>query len=320
MNMAKTVLIFSLAFFIVNTSLANAQNKDPSPILAVFLLENRGSPLTPNEIQALTDYLSTKLGEGGDFKIIPREEIRKRLKEQQKESYKACYDQSCQIDVGRELAAQMTLTSNVSRVGSSCIITTGLFDLAKGATINTATARARCDADELIAAIEEVAAKLKGQEVKPIVQQVQTPPPVTQPVQQVQPMQMMPMRQPRTKSTFVACLLSFFPGGGMYYLERWGWGTFYLLSWSASLGLMVGGLADRDTSSDPPAYTWVGVAGYAGFYIANLIHTYIAASGWKDPDFDYSQQPGYQFRPVNTAPMGFQHNPAIVFPVFQDRF
>ena len=57
-----------------------AQEKKP-PVVAVFLIENRGSPLSPDELLALTDYLSTKLGERGKFQIIPRDEIRRRLKD-----------------------------------------------------------------------------------------------------------------------------------------------------------------------------------------------------------------------------------------------
>ncbi len=316
---------------------SHAQEKTTPPIVAVFVLENRGSPLTPDELQALTDYLSTKLGEGGHFQMIPRQEIKKRLTAQKKESFKACYDQSCQIEVGRELAAQLTVSSSVSRVGSSCILTAGLFALKKGATINTATARATCDADALIEAIEKVADKLKGLETaaaKPPTQpQIKPQPqPVVQPAVQPQlvPQQRLypqaPLRQPRTKSTTVACLLSFLPGGGMYYLGKWGWGTTYLVGIIGGLGLFTTGIkktsdGDSSTSSNLDAMGYTGLALFLGIGVASLIHTYVAADNWKDPDFDYTrQQSNFQSAFVPTRPKAYNAYPALVFPVFGDQF
>jgi hypothetical protein len=139
-----------------------AQGGGPAPITAVFRIENRGSDLSGDEVDALTDYLGTKLGEGGRFHIIPREEIRRRLIEQKKESYKSCYDKKCQVEVGRELAAQFSVSAAVSRVGTRCLITAAMYDLKKAATWRTATAKADCNADALLVAVEEIAAKLTG--------------------------------------------------------------------------------------------------------------------------------------------------------------
>ncbi|MBW1807039.1 MAG: hypothetical protein JRJ87_02510, partial [Deltaproteobacteria bacterium] len=91
-----------------------AQDEKVAPILAVFEIENRGSPLSAQELLSLSDYLASKLGEGGNFRIIPRDEIRKRLLIQKAESHKACYDKSCQIEIGRELAAQMTVSASIN--------------------------------------------------------------------------------------------------------------------------------------------------------------------------------------------------------------
>ncbi len=99
--------------------IVRSQVSDSPPIVAVFLMESRGSPLSGDELVGLTDYMATRLGEQGRFQIIPRDEIRKRLVDQKSRSYKDCVDRSCQIEIGRELAAQYTVSSSISKVGSS---------------------------------------------------------------------------------------------------------------------------------------------------------------------------------------------------------
>jgi|GEM_PF-1520957 len=143
------------------------QQKDPAPVTAVFRIENRGSELSTAEVDALTDYLATKLGEQGRFQIIPREEIRRRLVKQKRESYKSCFDKTCQVEVGRELAAQFSVSASISKVGSKCLITAAMYDLKKAATWRTATAKAACNADALLVAVEEIAAKLAGTAAAP---------------------------------------------------------------------------------------------------------------------------------------------------------
>ncbi|MBW1810499.1 MAG: hypothetical protein JRJ87_20040 [Deltaproteobacteria bacterium] len=46
-----------------------------SPVLAVFNLEDDSGRLTKKMRLALTDYLSTRMGEGGLFQVVPRAEI-----------------------------------------------------------------------------------------------------------------------------------------------------------------------------------------------------------------------------------------------------
>jgi hypothetical protein len=140
-----------------------AYAQDPkAPVVAVFEIENRGSPLSAQQMITLTEYLGTKLGERGMYRIIPRQEIRARLTEQKKESYQQCFDQSCQIEIGRELAAEFTVSSSIGRVGKLCLITASIYDLRKAATARTATAKGPCQVEDLVDAIEEVAEKLQG--------------------------------------------------------------------------------------------------------------------------------------------------------------
>jgi len=137
------------------------------PIVAVFDMEDRGAGLSKATLNNLTDYLAAMLTEGG-YQVIPRTQIRERLKQQQTESYKQCFDQSCQIELGKELAAQKSLATKVLKIGKKCRVTGDLYDLKRAASERAATAGSGCSEDELLAAVEEVAAKLTGKQVEPL--------------------------------------------------------------------------------------------------------------------------------------------------------
>ena len=129
--------------------------------VAVFDIQDQSKVLSRTELDGLTDYLAGKLAEGGLFHVVPREEIKKRLLEQKKDSYKQCYNQSCQIEIGREIAAQKTLSLKISPIGSSCIVTAALYDLKKAATDATATTRGTCAKDDYLSQIEKIVDKFR---------------------------------------------------------------------------------------------------------------------------------------------------------------
>lgn len=139
---------------------APALAQQHAPVVAVFLMESKGSTLEADEVNGLTDYMSAKMGESGRFQIIPRDEIKKRLVAAKADTYKDCYDTSCQIEVGKELAAEFSISSSIAKVGSQCLITASVWDLRRSTQIRSATDKAKCDADLLIVSVERVTDKL----------------------------------------------------------------------------------------------------------------------------------------------------------------
>lgn len=152
----RIVVVAPLLLFLGLSSRAPAAEH---PIVAVFAMEDRGSELDPATLANLTDYLATHLTEGG-YRVIPRSQVQQRLRAQKTESYKKCYDQSCQIEMGRELAAQKTLASQVLKVGKTCHLTAMLYDLRKATTELAATAESACEEEALMQAVRTVADKL----------------------------------------------------------------------------------------------------------------------------------------------------------------
>ncbi|HUU03717.1 MAG TPA: hypothetical protein VM425_19945 [Myxococcota bacterium] len=136
------------------------------PIVAVFDVEDCGAGIDEKVLGNLTDYLSAMLIEGG-YQVIPRTQIRERLAAAKKGSYKKCFDQSCQIELGRELAAQKSLATKVLKIGSECRVTGTLYDLKRAAAERAATVASACGGNDLLKAVEEIAHKLTLGNVMP---------------------------------------------------------------------------------------------------------------------------------------------------------
>jgi hypothetical protein len=145
---------------------ATVAEPGPGPrraIVAVFDVHDASGRFDKEMLGQLTVYLGTALMKTGQYKIIPRDQLRTRLLEEKKGSYSKCVDESCQIELGKAVAAQKSLATQLLRVGDKCAVTANLFDLKtetaeKGAMTNTG-----CTPDDLLAAMEQIAKQLSGE-------------------------------------------------------------------------------------------------------------------------------------------------------------
>ncbi len=131
-------------------------------IVAVFDVHDATGRFKKEVMVQLTNYLGTAITSTGLYKTIPREQLRARILEQKKGSYKACVDESCQIALGKVVAAEKSLATQLLRVGNKCAVTANLFDLKtetaeKGAMVNTG-----CSPDELLDAMKQISEQLAG--------------------------------------------------------------------------------------------------------------------------------------------------------------
>jgi len=145
------------------------------PIVAVFDVEDRGAGLEAPVLKILSDYLNARMAAVG-FQVIPRSDILERLREQKKESFKECYDQKCQIELGRELAAQLSLSTQVIKVGQTCQVAAVLYDLKKATAVQAVTQEAACKDHELLQAVkrvvDELGKQLESKEVSKVIEDV----------------------------------------------------------------------------------------------------------------------------------------------------
>jgi hypothetical protein len=145
-----------------------AMNQKPRPssgrnvVVAVFNVEDGSRQLDARVADQLTDYLSTKLAEVMRYRVVPRDQIRARLGQEKGDSYKACYEESCQIDLGKALAAEKSLATKLLRVGNSCALTSTLYDLKTETVDQAASARTECSDNALMNGVDTVVQQLQS--------------------------------------------------------------------------------------------------------------------------------------------------------------
>jgi len=157
--MAKYLLTVSL---LVALGVGSAAQANSGQIVAVFDIEDKGVGLKPTMLDGLTDYLATRIAEVGGYQVIPRGEMKSRLSGSKRSSHKTCYDQSCQIELGKELAAEKIIATKLIKLGSRCTVASTLYDLKKSVTESAATVHGKCGEDDIVNSLDQTVLKLMG--------------------------------------------------------------------------------------------------------------------------------------------------------------
>lgn len=163
MKTDRLLAILLPALFLA-TPVASQEHK---PVVAVFNIQVKRIKRAPALLDGLSEHLATRLAETGKFQVAPRDQLKKRLDRQKNESYRLCYDQACQIELGRELAAEKTLSTKVIQIGGKCNVNVTLFDLKRAAADAAASHRGGCKEEELLESIDAVIDKLVGRKPAP---------------------------------------------------------------------------------------------------------------------------------------------------------
>jgi len=131
------------------------------PVVAVFQIEAKSLKLERGLLDNLTEYLAVAVAEDGVFTIVPPGDIKRALVERKRASYRECYDQSCQIELGRELAASKSLATSILRIDRTCVVTAVLYDLGRQASDATAKVEGGCKPRDLMTSLASVAARVR---------------------------------------------------------------------------------------------------------------------------------------------------------------
>jgi hypothetical protein len=137
-----------------------SRGKSTGAIVAVFDIEDGSKRFSKITLDQLTDYLAAQLSDLG-YRVVPREQIRQRLMHEKRDTYKACYDQSCQVELGRELAAEKSISTKLLRVADKCAVTAVMFDLRTATAERSAPLDTPCDEGSLMDAVKGIARKLR---------------------------------------------------------------------------------------------------------------------------------------------------------------
>lgn len=141
-----------------------AEAAQKKPVVAVFSIEVKGVRVTRSVAASLTTYLASKLSESGHYQVVPQDMLKRALQDKKKESYKRCYAQSCQIEIGKEVSAGKALSTQVMKLGSKCLVVSNLYDLKTATSSQAATVKGTCGEDGLITSIDELVKKLTGRQ------------------------------------------------------------------------------------------------------------------------------------------------------------
>ncbi len=153
----RPTTLAALSLALLAPSVARAAD---ARVLAVFVIEDASKTHDAKTRREMTTYLSTRMAEGGAFRVVPMDDIRRALRAEKKKSYEACYDEACQIEIGREVAADASLLTRVIRAGDQCITTSTLYDLRSATTVAAATHKSTCSREGLVASIDAIATRL----------------------------------------------------------------------------------------------------------------------------------------------------------------
>ncbi len=134
----------------------------PAEIVAVFDIDSSDTSMDEATMTRLNNYMFGRLASAG-FKLTPQDQVRERVVELKRESHKECYDQSCQIELGKTLSAQKSLASRLIQIGDVCLLQSVIYDLRTETTDKGADGRGPCTVAGIMAGIDQVVAKFKGE-------------------------------------------------------------------------------------------------------------------------------------------------------------
>ncbi len=145
----------------------DAPKKKPALIVAVMSIGTSGeADIKQMPLTGLTDHVRVHLGARG-LRVVDRgqqEAALKRMVQRAKaESYRECVDVSCQIPLGKALAATHLMRSSVGRFGGQCTFNAELISLAAEVSVAAKTERSECSGEGLLDATERVTSALVDQ-------------------------------------------------------------------------------------------------------------------------------------------------------------
>lgn len=147
---------------------ASAQRSMPSSewVVAVMdvktVTEGRGA-LDQNLMRNISDQLRIFVAQHG-VRTVDRSAqdaaFRDQVSELKADSYKGCYDDNCQIELGKALAASHILRSRITQFGKLCVLNGELIDLRAEVATGAASARGNCEEEGFLQMSEDIAKML----------------------------------------------------------------------------------------------------------------------------------------------------------------
>jgi hypothetical protein len=127
MKMLKVFIVILL--IIVFSGTAYSQEKKRK--LSVLEIDDKTKSISEQILLNASEYIRTELVSTDRFIVIAGDRQREVAKKLKKESWKDCYDQSCKLELGKELSADIFLEIKISRFAGTYTMSCELVDIAK---------------------------------------------------------------------------------------------------------------------------------------------------------------------------------------------
>lgn len=134
-------------------------------VVAVMDVRRMPGAVTDVVADALTDQMRVFLAQRR-IQVVDRgaqeAALRQLVVEEKARSYSSCVDSSCQIPLGKALAASHILRWGMAKFGSTCTTNGELVDLVSETTVAAGSARSDCSDERLLDSTERLAEELLG--------------------------------------------------------------------------------------------------------------------------------------------------------------
>jgi formylglycine-generating enzyme required for sulfatase activity len=134
----RTLLVTLVTLVCLTLALAAQEKKQK---IAVMEFGDKTGKLKGDFLENAAEYLRSELAATNRYILISKErQLKEVVKLEKKESYKECYDKSCQLPLGQALSADTLVTGTITYFAGSFVIALEMIDLAKEATVKAAKA------------------------------------------------------------------------------------------------------------------------------------------------------------------------------------
>jgi TolB-like protein len=106
---------------------------EAKPVITV--LDFKSSGVSQREMRSIISLISTTLFKTGKYTVIDVAERETLLKEIEF-SAGDCVDESCQLEIGRQLSAEMIVVGSIDKVGSKIVLAAKILETATSKTLN----------------------------------------------------------------------------------------------------------------------------------------------------------------------------------------
>lgn len=149
----------AVLLFVFIAATAGAQQEKP----IITVLDFQTNNISESDMKSIVTFLSAELFETGVYKVIDSNQRDALLKELEF-SMSGCTDESCQLEVGKMLAAEFIVVGDLGKVGDRIIITIKVLNTETSETLNTARS-VYMSMNELVDDLRNIALRIAKKDV-----------------------------------------------------------------------------------------------------------------------------------------------------------